>query len=207
MEEYHKGRIEVICGCMFSGKSEELIRRVRRAQIARQKVEVFKSSLDNRYQANCVNSHNRSSIAAIPVQSAGEIIRNLSGDATTVAIDEAQFFGSELIELCSQLAGRGIRVIVAGLDLDFRGEPFGPIPELVAKADYVDKLQAICSVCFKDATRSQRLIDGRPAQYDDPIILVGAQESYEPRCRHCHTVPGHPYTAEDKASVSHHTTA
>ncbi|MBN1430243.1 MAG: thymidine kinase [Anaerolineae bacterium] len=203
MEEYHRGRIEVICGCMFSGKSEELIRRVRRAQIARQKVEVFKSSLDNRYQANCVNSHNRSSIAAIPVQTVDEIIDNLSDDATTVAIDEAQFFGSELIALCTALAARGIRVIVAGLDLDFRGEPFGPIPEIVAKADYVDKLQAICSVCLKDATRSQRLIDGLPAHYDDPVILVGAQESYEPRCRHCHTVPGHPQSLDNVIAATH----
>jgi thymidine kinase len=200
--EYHQGRIEVICGCMFSGKSEELIRRVRRAQIAQQKVEVFKSSLDNRYQANCVNSHNRSSIAATPVQSVSEIVDNMSDDAITIAIDEAQFFDSDLIELCSRLAGRGIRVIVAGLDLDFRGEPFGPIPEIVAKADYVDKLQAICSVCLKDATRSQRLINGQPAHYDEPVILVGAQEAYEPRCRHCHTVPGHPYSIDSIVTIS-----
>lgn len=204
--EYHQGRIEVICGCMFSGKSEELIRRVRRAQIAQQKVEVFKSSLDNRYEANCVNSHNRSSIAAVPVQSVSEIVDNMSDDATTIAIDEAQFFDSDLIELCSRLAGRGIRVIVAGLDLDFRGEPFGPIPEIVAKADYVDKLQAICSVCLKDATRSQRLINGQPAHYDEPVILVGAQEAYEPRCRHCHTVPGHPHNVNSTVPVSSNAT-
>jgi thymidine kinase len=159
---------------------------------------VFKSILDIRYQADCVSSHDHNTVEAIPVESVSQIINNLSDDATTVAIDEAQFFDNSLIELCSQLAARGIRVIVAGLDLDFRGEPFGPMPEIMAKADYLDKLQAICSVCSKDATRSQRLINGQPAQYDDPVILVGAQEAYEPRCRHCHTVPGHPKSPNGK---------
>ncbi|RMF39143.1 MAG: thymidine kinase [Chloroflexi bacterium] len=183
------GRLEVICGSMFSGKTEELIRRVHRAQIARQKVQVFKPSLDDRYALERVTSHNGMGLDAIVVHGAEEILRLVEPDTDVVAIDEAQFFGWEIAEVCDTLANRGVRVIVAGLDMDFRGEPFGPMPVLMAQAEKVDKLQAICVVCGGEASRTQRLINGRPAAYEDPVILVGAQEVYEARCRACHQVP------------------
>ncbi len=182
------GWIEVICGSMFSGKTEELIRRVRRAQIARQKVQVFKHSLDARYAAREVASHNGLQLEAIPVETAAQMEELIRPDTTVVAIDEGQFFDDSLVELCKALADRGVRVIVAGLDMDFRGEPFGPMPYLMAEAERVDKLQAICVVCGGPASRTQRLINGRPAAYDDPVILVGADEVYEARCRGCHEV-------------------
>jgi thymidine kinase len=189
----HRGSIEVICGSMFSGKSEELIRRVRRAEIARQKVQVFKPSLDNRFGHGSVNSHDGRAAEAIAIERAADIVQHLDEATTVVAIDEAQFLDAEIIDLCRSLADeRNIRVIVAGLDLDFRGEPFGAMPSLIAQSEQVDKLHAICVVCGNEASRSQRLIDGKPARYDDPVILIGASESYEARCRHCHEVPGHP---------------
>lgn len=187
-----RGRLEVICGSMFSGKSEELIRRVRRAEIARQTVQVFKPSIDNRYGEASVNSHDGRAADAIAVQCARDILTQLKPETTVVAIDEGQFFDDELVLVCDELADRGIRVMVAGLDLDFRGEPFHPIPELAAQAEDIDKLHAICVVCGDEAARTQRIINGQPANYDDPIILVGAQEAYEARCRHCHEVPGKP---------------
>lgn len=191
--KHHRGRIEVICGSMFSGKSEELIRRVRRAEIARQTVQVFKPSLDNRYGLDSVNSHDGRATQAIAIERAEQILDFLNEDTTVVAIDEAQFFDEALVDVCRLLADtRGIRVIVAGLDLDFRGEPFGPMPTLIAQAEQVDKLHAICVVCGEEASRSQRLINGQPAHYNDPVILIGAKESYEARCRHCHQVPGRP---------------
>jgi thymidine kinase len=183
------GWIEVVCGSMFSGKTEELIRRVRRARIAKQNVQVFKPAIDTRYTVESVTSHNGLGVEAVPVQSAEEIERLIRDDTTVVAIDEVQFFGWEITELCHKLADRGIRVICAGLDMDFRGEPFGPIPVLMAQAESVEKLQAICVVCGNPASRTQRLINGQPAAYDDPIILVGGSESYEARCRKCHQVP------------------
>jgi len=183
------GWIEVICGSMFSGKTEELIRRLRRAQIARQKVQVFKPALDDRYTVQKVASHNGMHWEAIPIESARSIPALVESDTTVVAIDEAQFFDWNVADVCSQLADRGLRVIVAGLDMDFRGEPFGPMPLLMAQAERVDKLQAICVVCSAPASRTQRLINGQPAWYDDPIILVGASEVYEARCRGCHQVP------------------
>lgn len=186
---YSGGWIEVICGSMFSGKTEELIRRVRRARIAKQKVQVFKPAVDRRYHAEQVASHNGLQWEAIPVGSARDILGRLEPDATVVAVDEAQFFDWEISRVCSELAGRGLRVILAGLDMDFRGEPFGPMPLLMAEAEEVYKLQAICVVCGAPASRTQRLIDGRPAAFDDPIILVGGSESYEARCRQCHEVP------------------
>jgi len=186
------GWVEVVCGSMFSGKTEELIRRVRRAQIARQRVQVFKHGLDARYAGSEVASHNGMLLEAIPVENSDQVREKLDPEATVVAIDEGQFFDEGLVSLCEELVNRGIRVIVAGLDLDFRGEPFGPIPTLMAEAEKVDKLQAICVVCGSLASRTQRLIDGRPAAYDDPIILVGADEVYEARCRGCSKVPGHP---------------
>lgn len=185
---YEGGWIEVICGPMFSGKTEELIRRVKRARIAKQKVQVFKHSLDDRYDADRVTSHSGADMEAIPVREAHQILELLEPDTEVVAIDEAQFFDWGIAEVCNELAEKGLRVIVAGLDMDFRGEPFGPVPLLMAQAEQVDKLQAVCVVCGAPASRTQRLINGRPASYDDPIILVGAKEVYEPRCRRCHQV-------------------
>jgi len=184
-----RGWIEVICGSMFSGKTEELIRRVRRAQIARQKVQVFKPRLDDRYQFERVASHTGMQLDAIVVGGAREIPPLVAPDTTVVVIDEGQFFDWTIADVCDFLADNGRRVIIAGLDLDFRGEPFGPMPLLMAQAERVDNLQAICVVCGAPASRTQRLINGQPASYDDPVIMVGAEEVYEARCRHCHQVP------------------
>lgn len=192
------GWIEVICGGMFCGKTEELIRRIRRSQIARQKEQVFKHSLDARYADREVASHNGMQLEAIPVSSTDQLRELIEPDTTVVAIDEGQFFDLDLVDLCEELADRGVRVIVAGLDMDFRGEPFGPMPELMAKAEQVDKLQAICVVCGNPASRTQRLINGQPAAYDDPVIMVGANEVYEARCRRCHEIPK---TAQDREAT------
>jgi thymidine kinase len=184
------GSIEVISGVMFSGKSEELIRRVRRAIIARRRVEVFKSHLDARYAGLYrVSSHDGLEIDATPVDTAAEIFRQVSADSEMVAIDEAQFLDHDIVTVTTALANRGVRVVLAGTDTDFRGEPFGPMGALMAVAEQVDKLRAICVVCGDLACRNQRLIDGRPARYDSPTIMVGGRESYEARCRHCHRVP------------------
>jgi thymidine kinase len=180
---------------MFSGKTEELIRRVRRARIARQQVQVFKPAMDSRYHKEQVASHNGLQWQAIPVGNAREILERLEATTTVVAVDEAQFFDWEISVVCTELADRGLRVILAGLDMDFRGEPFGPMPLLMAEAEEVTKLQAICLECGAPASRTQRLIDGLPAGYDDPIILVGGSESYEARCRSCHKVPRRPQAA------------
>lgn len=184
----HEGRIEVITGSMFSGKTDELIRRLRRATIAKQKVQVFKPALDDRYAVEKLASHAGSEFEATPVNNAQEILQAVNGDTTVVAVDEAQFFDDVILQVISDLADRGVRVIVAGLDMDFRGEPFGPIPAIMAMAEEVDKLHAICMVCGNDASRSQRLINGKPARYDDPIVVVGASEMYEARCRAHHYV-------------------
>ena len=184
------GSIEVIAGVMFSGKSEELQRRVRRAQIARRRVQVFKSHLDERYAGlRHVSSHDGRMIEATPIGTAGDLMRALQPDTEVVAIDEAQFLDDAIVDVSTALAGRGVRVIVAGTDTDFRGEPFGAMAQLMAVAETVDKLSAICMVCGDDACRNQRIIDGRPAPYDSPVILVGGSDSYEARCRHCHRVP------------------
>ncbi|MBE3574448.1 MAG: thymidine kinase [Firmicutes bacterium] len=195
------GWLEVITGSMFSGKSEELIRRVRRAQIARQKVQVFKPKLDHRYGVERVASHNGTSLEAVPVARAAEILERVEPDTEVVAIDEVQFFDAAIVSVCQRLADRGKRVIAAGLDMDFRGEPFGSIPTLMAVAEYVTKLQAICVRCGNPASRTQRLVNGKPAQYSDPVILVGAREHYEARCRRCHEVPGAP--GQNTAPVEH----
>jgi len=189
---YNGGWIEVVCGSMFSGKTEELIRRVRRARIAKQKVQVFKPQIDIRYQLEKFSSHDGLAWEAIPVGHAREILDHVGPDTNVVAVDEAQFFDWELSDVCRELAQRGLRVITAGLDMDFRGEPFGPMPLLMAEAEEVTKLQAICVVCGAPASRTQRLINDMPAGYDEPIILVGGSESYEARCRTCHEVPGKP---------------
>lgn len=186
---HYTGGIEVVCGSMFSGKTEELIRRVRRAIIAKQKVQVFKPELDHRYGIEQITSHNGQKVEAMPVPFANDILDELDHDTTVVAIDEAQFFDEGIVEVAETLAERNIRVIVAGLDTDFRGEPFGNMPELLCRAETVTKLRAICMVCGNQAARTQRLVDGHPAYYDDPIVLIGAQESYEPRCREHHEVP------------------
>lgn len=182
------GRIELICGSMFSGKTEEMIRRLRRAVIARQRVQAFKPALDSRYHIEKVTSHDGLHFEAQPVASSRDILDTLDPDTDVVGIDEVQFFDEEIVEVCEKLAEGGKRVICAGLDMDFRGLPFGSMPALLARAEDVHKLHAICVVCGKDASRTQRLIEGRPAAFDDPIVLVGAAEVYEARCRQCHQV-------------------
>jgi thymidine kinase len=186
---HHVGVVEVITGSMFCGKTDELIRRLRRATIARQKVQVFKPAVDIRYAAEKVTSHAGTNFDAIPIRKASDILAHLEGDTTVVGIDEAQFFDNEIIEIVQKLADRDVRVIIAGLDMDFRGEPFGPMPLLMALAERVDKLQAICMVCGEPASRTQRLVNGKPANYNDPIVIVGASEMYEARCRKHHEVP------------------
>ena len=184
------GWIEVIAGVMFSGKSEELIRRVRRAIIARKQVQVFKSHLDARYAGLfSVSSHDGVTVEAEPVDSAAEVSRRLRDGTEVVAVDEAQFLDDSIVEVANALADRGVRVILAGTDVDFRGLPFGPMPTLMCVAELVDKFQAICVVCGGPATRNQRLVNGKPATWDSPTIMVGGRESYEARCRHCHKVP------------------
>ncbi len=174
---------------MFSGKTEELIRRVRRARIARLEAQIFKPSIDTRYAGTKVTSHNGQDDDAVACDTARQILAALHPGTTVVAIDEAQFFDNTLIEAVDSMVARDIRVILAGLDLDFRGEPFGPMPHLMCRAEEVTKLHAICVVCGEEASRTQRLVDGKPARYDDPIIMVGAAESYEARCRQHHSVP------------------
>jgi thymidine kinase len=174
---------------MFSGKTDELIRRLVRATIAKQKVKVFKPALDDRYDLEKVTSHAGAVYEAQPVEKASDIQEKLDPETTVVAVDEAQFFDEELVLVAQGLAARGLRVIIAGLDMDFRGEPFGPMPLLMAKAETVDKLHAICMVCGDEASRTQRLVNGKPAKYDDPVVIVGASELYEARCREHHEVP------------------
>ncbi len=186
------GRVEVICGSMFSGKSEELIRRAKRGEIAKKPVQIFKPIIDSRYGGvTMVNAHSGLSAGAQPIEDSSDIFDLLKSDTRIVCIDEAQFLDAGIVDVVKKLAAeRNLRVIVAGLDLDFRGEPFGPMPTLIADAEIVDKLHAICVVCGEDASRTQRIVNGVPANYHEPIVVIGAQESYEARCRHCHIVPG-----------------
>jgi thymidine kinase len=183
------GSLEVVCGSMFSGKTEDLIRRLRRASIAREKVQVFKPAIDIRYAAEKVTSHAGMDYAALPVEHACDVLKHLESDTQVVGLDEAQFFDMEVINVAQTLANRNVRVIIAGLDQDFRGEPFGCMPILMSLAERVDKLSAICMVCGEAATRTQRLVNGRPAHYNDPVVIVGAAEMYEARCRQHHEVP------------------
>ena len=184
------GWIEVIAGVMFSGKSEELIRRVRRAAIARKRVQVFKSHLDARYAGlYSVTSHDGITVEAEPVDSSEQIVRGLRADTEVVAVDEAQFLDEGIVTVAGDLADHGVRIILAGTDVDFRGLPFGPMPRLMCAAEVVDKLHAICVVCGGPASRNQRLVNGDPAPWDSPTIMIGGRESYEARCRHCHKVP------------------
>ncbi len=185
-----RGWIEVVSGVMFSGKSEELIRRVRRAVIARKHVQVFKSHLDDRYGGVYrIGTHDGREIEAVPIHRSLQVAEMVHRETQVVAVDEAQFLDGGIVPVANHLADAGVRVIIAGTDMDFRGEPFGPIPELLAVAERIDKLQAICVKCGELATRNQRLIDGRPAPAEGPTIQVGGSESYEARCRSCHQVP------------------
>ncbi|MFN2108184.1 MAG: thymidine kinase [Anaerolineae bacterium] len=195
-QDPRSGWIEVICGSMFSGKTEELIRRLRRAQIARQKIQVFKPTIDLRYTDKAIASHNGLQEHAFPVNNSAELLQHLDPAADVIAIDEVQFFDSAIVDVCNVLADQGKRVICAGLDMDFRGVPFGPIPQLLAIAEQVDKLRAICVVCGAAASRTQRLIAGKPAYVDDPVVLVGASEVYEARCRVHHQTPQRPSSEE-----------
>lgn len=182
------GWIEVVTGPMFAGKSEELIRRIRRLEYAKMHVLVFKPIIDNRYSIDEVVSHTKNRVKSIVISMSNEILRHIKMDTDAVVVDEVQFLDHEIIDICELLANRGIRVIVGGLDTDFRGESFPVVAELMSKAEYVTKLSAICVKCGAPATKTQRIVNGMPASYDDPIVVVGANEQYEPRCRHCHQV-------------------
>ncbi len=187
-QELQKGWIELIVGPMFAGKSEELIRRVKTLSYTKMKIIAFKPAIDDRYDKTAISSHDGAKYEAYAIKEAKSIMELVKDDTQVVAIDEVQFFDMSIVSICETLANRGIRVIAAGLDLDFRGEPFGPMPELLARAEFVTKLSAVCVCCGCAATRTQRLINGEPAYYDDPIIQVGAKENYEARCRKHHIV-------------------
>jgi thymidine kinase len=174
-----RGWIEVVCGSMFSGKTEELIRRLKRAQFARQKVEIFKPRVDKRYHEEDVVSHDSNSIRSTPVDSSQSILL-FASSVEVIGIDEAQFFDAELVNVCNELANQGIRVIVAGLDMDYRGQPFGPLPALMATAEYVTKVHAICMICGNLANHSHRMDSS-----NDALVLLGETESYQPLCRDC----------------------
>ncbi len=190
MNSYGHGWVEAIVGSMFSGKSEELIRRILRAKYAKQKILVFKHSFDKRYSIEKVASHSGQEIEAIPVTNIKEMERILNDnkEVEVIGIDEVQFFEKDIVKFIDNLANQGKRVIVAGLDQDFRGEPFYPVPDIMAKAEKVDKLNAICSVSGLLASRTQRIIDGEPAHYDDSVVMIGANECYEARSRAHHIV-------------------
>jgi len=190
--QYREGWLEVICGCMFAGKTEELIRRIKVLQYAKKHIVVLKPQIDQRYSDVDVVSHAGSSIKCIPINEAHEIYTYINADTEVVAIDEVQFFDKEIVTVCNDLANSGKRVMAAGLDMDFRGIPFGVMPELITTAEFVTKLTAVCAKCGAPATRTQRLVNGEPANFHDPIVLVGARESYEARCRHCHQVKDQP---------------
>ncbi len=185
------GSIEVICGPMFAGKTEELIRRITRMDYAKKKYLVFKPVIDDRYSTDSIASHTSKKVKAINISDSKEIYKYLTEDVQAVVIDEVQFFSVDTIDILNDLADRGLRVICAGLDLDFRGKPFGIMPNLLCVAEKVTKLTAICVVCGEEATRTQRIIDGHEAYEDDPVVMVGAKESYEARCRKCHKVLHH----------------
>ncbi len=188
--ESKTGFVEVICGPMYAGKTEELIRRTKRMEFAKKKYLIFKPNIDNRYAINEVVSHNKKSMKAINVDinHPEQILSYVTNDIQAIVIDEVQFFNVRLLDIIAKFANEGMRVICAGLDLDFRGEPFGLMPALLAIAENVTKLTAICNSCGEEATRTQRLVNGKPAYYDDPIVMVGATETYEARCRKCHEV-------------------
>jgi thymidine kinase len=196
-QEFQRGWIEVITGPMFAGKSEELLRRIRTLKYANKNIVCFKPSIDDRYSETAIASHAGGRYKAYPIKDPKEMDKFVPDDTDVVAIDEVQFFGPEILPILDRYADKGIRVIVAGLDMDFRGEPFGIMPTLLAKAEFVTKLTASCKICGEAATRTQRIINGKPAYYEDPIIVVGAAECYEARCRKHHEVP-HRSAAEKK---------
>ena len=191
--QYREGWIEVISGCMFAGKTEELIRRINVLSYAKKNIIVFKPKIDNRYSDSEIVSHSGAKVPCLVVEKAQDILKKIEADTEVVAIDEVQFFDKDIVEVCEYLADKGIRVMVAGLDKDFRGESFGVMPELLTRAEFVTKLTAVCAKCGAPATRTQRLVNGKPAGFEDPIVMVGADESYEPRCRHCPQVPNKPH--------------
>lgn len=187
-QNFDGGHIEVVCGPMFAGKTEELIRRIKRLEYANQKYLIFKPKIDDRYGDNEIVSHNKNSKKAINIEKSTEIYNHLNDDVSVIIVDEAQFFDEKIPYVLDDLADKGYRVIVGGLDRNFKGEPFGPMPEILAIAEVVTKLTAICQRSGKPATRTQRIINGKPAKYSDPIVLIDASESYEPRSRAEHVV-------------------
>lgn len=192
------GWIEVICGPMFAGKTEELLRRVKRLEYAKKNIVVFKPLIDDRYAENEVVSHNDNRTKSVNISLAKEIFDYIDEETQVVAIDEIQFLDEEAVKIVEFLASKGIRVIVSGLDKEFRGEPFSFMPKLLAIAEYVTKLTAVCVKCGAPATRTQRIVNGKPAKYNDPIVLIGAQEAYEARCRSCHKVYRKPNPYKDR---------
>lgn len=200
--QYQEGYIEVITGCMFAGKTEELIRRINVLKFAHKNIIVFKPAVDNRYSDSKVVSHAGTSVQSVVIDKATDILKYVTNETDVVAIDEVQFFDEEIVKVCDHLALKGKRVMVAGLDMDFRGEPFGVIPKLMTTAEFVTKLTAVCTECGAPATRTQRLVNGKPASYNDPVVMIGASESYEARCRHDHIVLDKPqingYSKGDK---------
>ena len=190
--QYREGWLEVICGCMFAGKTEELIRRIHVLSYAKKNIIVFKPKIDNRYSQEEIVSHAGTHISCIVVVKGQDILKYVQDDTEVVAIDEVQFFDRDIIDVCEYLADKGLRVMVAGLDKDFRGEPFGVMPELLTRAEFVTKLTAVCAKCGAPATRTQRLLNGEPAPFEQPVVFIGAEDHYEPRCRHCHEIPHKP---------------
>ncbi|ONI41585.1 thymidine kinase [Candidatus Epulonipiscium fishelsonii] len=182
------GTLEIICGPMFSGKSEELIRRLQRTLYAKQNTIIFTPSIDTRCEENTITSHNGRNLKAVSIQNSSEMLKYIDKQTQVVGIDEVQFLGGDTVEIIMSIVNQGKRVICAGLDKNFKGEGFGVVPELLALADNVTKLSSICMVCGNEATYTQRLIDDKPASYNDPIILIGASDSYEPRCRKCYVI-------------------
>lgn len=199
--QYREGWLEVICGCMFAGKTEELIRRINVLSYARKNILVFKPKIDDRYSTTEIASHAGSKVPCIVISEAKEILNHVNYDTDVVAIDEIQFFDEDVVDICEYLADSGLRVMVAGLDKDFRGEPFGVLPDLLTRAEFVTKLTAVCAKCGAPATRTQRIINGKPASFNDPIVLVGAKEAYEPRCRHCHEIVEKPIKFENQKKI------
>ena len=199
--QYREGWIEVICGCMFAGKTEELIRRINVLSYARKNILVFKPKIDDRYSTTEIASHAGSKVPCIVISEAKEILDHVNYDTDVVAIDEVQFFDEDVVDICEYLADSGLRVMVDGLDKDFRGEPFGVLTDLLTRAEFVTKLTAVCAKCGAPATRTQRIINGKPASFNDPIVLVGAKEAYEPRCRHCHEIVEKPIKFENQKKI------
>ena len=186
---------------MFAGKTEELIRRINVLSYARKNILVFKPKIDNRYSTTEIASHAGSKVPCIVISEAKEILDHVNYDTDVVSIDEVQFFDEDVVDICEYLADSGLRVMVAGLDKDFRGEPFGVLPDLLTRAEFVTKLTAVCAKCGAPATRTQRIINGKPASFNDPIVLVGAKEAYEPRCRHCHEIVEKPIKFENQKKI------